>query len=93
VIGVLILAALLLVSCKEDQVDATILDDAPPAISDSTGDEGSQTGEEASPGGEEDSRAVEEEKPEPRTELMATNPESVQLGSGRVTLVEFFAFW
>jgi len=40
------------------------------------------------------SGAVEGSGPQgPRTELEATDPNSVALGSGKVTLVEFFAFW
>ena len=39
--------------------------------------------------------ADEESEPGPsvRTELEATDPTSVALGTGRVTFVEFFAFW
>ncbi len=77
VIG-LILLAVLLVSCKEDNLATTLADGAPAPISDSMGDKGSQAGG---------------EMPTPRTELSATNPGSVHLGSGRVTLVEFFAYW
>jgi hypothetical protein len=33
------------------------------------------------------------ESDEVRTELMATDPNSVELAAGRVQLVEFFAFW
>jgi hypothetical protein len=74
----LVLLAALLVSCKEDDLATTLADGASAPISDSTGDEGSQAGG---------------KKPTPRTELSATNPGSVRLGSGRVTLVEFFAYW
>ncbi len=35
---------------------------------------------------------VEEARPV-RQDLAATDPESVQLGAGKPTLVEFFAFW
>jgi len=31
--------------------------------------------------------------PEPKTEMEASNPETVSLGSGEIQLVEFFAFW
>jgi len=72
------LLAVLLVSCKEGDLATTLADQASAPISDSTGDEGSQAGG---------------EKTTPRTELSATNPGSVHLGSGRVTLVEFFAYW
>lgn len=33
------------------------------------------------------------QKPELKTGLVATDPESVNLSSGKPTLVEFFAFW
>ncbi len=36
---------------------------------------------------------VEEPRPTPRTGLAATDPISVNLASGKPTLVEFFAFW
>lgn len=81
----LILVALLLVSCKEDIVATTLPTEVPAPVSDSVGDETSLTGDEESD--------IDEEKPEPRTELSATNPGSVNLGSGRVTLLEFFAYW
>ena len=32
-------------------------------------------------------------QPAPRTELVATDPATVSLASGKVQLVEFFAFW
>ena len=34
-----------------------------------------------------------EEQPKSLDELKATNPDSVRLGSGQVTLLEFFAYW
>ena len=89
----LMLVALLLISCKEDKDATTIPDEVPASISDLTGDGESQTGDEASLTVDEESQAIDDEKSEPRTELSATNPGSVKLGSGRVTLVEFFAFW
>ena len=33
------------------------------------------------------------EIPEPKTEMEASNPETVSLASGEIQLVEFFAFW
>ncbi len=35
----------------------------------------------------------EEEAPPPKTQLEATPPDSVNLASGEVQLIEFFAFW
>jgi hypothetical protein len=46
---------------------------------------GNQTGGYPSPG--------EENPPPVKTELQATNPSSVNLASGELQLVEFFAFW
>lgn len=36
---------------------------------------------------------IEDEAPPPKTQLEATDPSLVQLASGSIQLVEFFAFW
>jgi len=55
-----------------------------------------QLPQEASPYPIDDSQVVQPipvAMPTPRPELQATDPASVQLSSGRLQLVEFFAFW
>ncbi len=93
----LLLVAFLLTSCKADSTETSVAEENPVQGSNSSADEVSEVGE-PNPAQGPDSSADEgsqagEPQPEPRTELSATNPGSVNLGSGRVTLVEFFAFW
>jgi hypothetical protein len=93
----LFLVVFLLVSCQADKTASSVAEENQPQGSGPSADEGSEVGE-SNQAQVSDASAVEEPAaagphPEPRTELTATNPGRVKLGSGRVTLVEFFAFW
>lgn len=93
----LFLVVFLLVSCQADKNPTGVAEEIQPQALGSSADEGSEVGEPNQVQGSDSSAAegpaVGEPQPEPRTELSATNPGRVNLGSGRVTLVEFFAFW
>jgi hypothetical protein len=93
----LLLVAFLLVSCQAGSPASSVAEGNQPQTSGSSADEGSEVGEpnqaQASDASAAEEPAAAGPHPEPRTELTATNPGRVKLGSGRVTLVEFFAFW
>ncbi len=93
----LFLVVFLLVSCQADKTASSVAEENQPQGSGPSADEGSQVGEsnqvQGSDSSVDEGPMAGEPQPEPRTELSATNPGRVNLGSGRVMLVEFFAFW
>jgi hypothetical protein len=88
----LLLVSLILVSCKQDNTATSAISEGAAPVSDEVGGNAALTGDDVGQTGD-DVADTEADKPEPRKEMAATDPGSVNLGSGRLTLVEFFAFW
>jgi len=94
----MILAGLLLAACTGggQQVDP---DQVVETVPQQQVDEGAQAGDvevsegEAAPTPMPPESADADVKPTPRANLSSTDPSTVSLASGRLQLVEFFAFW
>lgn len=88
----LVVTAVVIAGCLPDEMPTQVVPTPTftpePQPVESNGGEGDAPGE--APDVEE---TVPEATPYDLTQLHATDPDTVNLGSGRPTLVEFFAFW